>query len=158
MVFPVVMYGCECGTIKKAEHWRIDVFELWCNPKGNQFWIFIRRTDAEAEVPILWPLDEKSWLIRKVPDTGKDWRQKEKGMTDDEMVGWHHWLNGHEFEQAPDGEGQRSLACCSPWGHTEFDRTEQLNWTELTPVLLPRKSHGQRSLVGYSPWGHKRAG
>ena len=110
MVFPVVMYGCECGTIKKAEHWRIDVFELWCNPKGNQFWIFIRRTDAEAEVPILWPLDEKSWLIGKDPDAGEDWRQEEKGMTEDEMAGWHHWLSGHEFEQTVgDSEGQGSL-------------------------------------------------
>ena len=90
------------------------------NPKGNQSWIFIGRTDAEAETLILWPPDVKSWFIRKDPDAGKDWRQGEKGTTKDEMVGWHHWLNGHEFEQAPgDGEGQGSLACCSPWGHKE---------------------------------------
>ena len=76
------------------------------NPKGNQPWVFIRRTDAEAETPVFWPPDVKSWLIRKDPDAGKDWRQEEKGMTEDEMVGWHHQLNGHEFEQAPgDGEG-----------------------------------------------------
>ena len=88
-------------------------------------------TDAEAEAPILWPPDMKSWLIRKDPDAGKDWRQ-EKGMTEDEMVGWHYWLNGHEFKQALGiGEGQRSLACCSPWGHKESDTTEWLNWTEL---------------------------
>ena len=84
------------------------------NFKGNQFWIFIGRTDAEAEAPILWPPDVKSWLIRKDPDAGKDWREEQKGMTGYEMVGWHHWLNGHEFEQTPgDGEGQGGLACCS---------------------------------------------
>ena len=140
MVFPVVMYGCESWTIKKAEHRRIDAFELWCwrrllrvprtarrsnqsilkenNPKGNQSWIFIRRTDAEAEAPILWPPNVKSQLIKKDPDAGKDWGQEEKGMTEDKMVGWDHWLNGHEFEQvAGDGEGQGGLACCGPWGH-----------------------------------------
>ena len=84
------------------------------SPKGNQSWIFTRRTDAQAEVPILWPPDGKSWLIRKDPDAGKDWRQEETGMTEDEMVRWHHWLNRHEFEQAlGDGEGMGSLACCS---------------------------------------------
>ena len=89
------------------------------NPKVNQSWIFIKRTDAEAETPIFWPTDGKSQLIRKDPNAGKDWRQ-EKGTTEDEMVGWHHQLNGHEFEQAPgDGEGQGSLVCCSPWGHKE---------------------------------------
>ena len=88
------------------------------HPKGNQSWIFIGRIDAKAQTPILWPPDAKNWLIWKVPDAGKDWRQEEKGMTEDEMVGWHHWLNGHEFEQAPgDGEGQGSLVCCSSWGH-----------------------------------------
>ena len=98
------------------------------NPKGNQSWIFIGRTDAEAEAPILWPPDVKSWLIWKDPDDEKDWRQEEKGTTEDEIVGWHHQLNGHEFEQAlGDAEGQGILACCSPWGHKESDRTEQLN-------------------------------
>ena len=97
------------------------------NTEGNQSWIFIRRTDAEAEALILWPPDAKSWLIRKDPDAGKDWRQEEKGMTEDEMVGWHHWLNGHEFERALGvGEGQGSLACCSPRGHKESDTNEQL--------------------------------
>ena len=96
------------------------------NPKGNQSWIFIGRTDAEAEAPVLWPPDAKSWLIRKDPNVGKGWRQK--GMTEGQMVGWHHWLNGHEFEQAPgDGEGQRNLECYSPWDHKESDTTEQLN-------------------------------
>ena len=92
------------------------------HPKGNQSWVFIGRTDVEAEIPILWPPDAKSWVIKKDPDAGKDWRQEEKGMTEDEVVGWHHWLNGHEFEEAPrDGEGQGSLACSSPWGHKESD-------------------------------------
>ena len=96
------------------------------HPKGNQPWI-LTGTDAEAEAPLLWPSNQKSRLIRKDPDAGKDWRQ-EKGTIEDEMVRWHHWLNGQEFEQAPeDGEGQGSLACYSPWGHKELDMTEQLN-------------------------------
>ena len=132
MIFPVVMYGYESWTIKKAERRRIDAFELWCwsrllrvpwtarrsvNPKGNQSWIFIGRTDDEAEGPMLWPLDAKNWLTGKDSDAGKDWKQK-KGMTEDEMVGWHHWLDGHE-----------SLVCCNPWGHKELDTTERLNWS-----------------------------
>ena len=101
------------------------------HPKRNQPWIFIGRTDAEAETPILWLPDVKNWLIGKDPDAGKDWRQEEKGMTEDEMGGWHHWLNGREFEQAPGvGDGQGSLVCCSPWGRKELDMTEQLNSTE----------------------------
>ena len=92
------------------------------NPIGNQLWIFIGRTDAEA--PTLWPPDARSQLVGKDPDVGKDWRQQEKGTTEDEMVGWHHWCNGHEFEQTlGDTEGQGSLACCSPWGHKELERT-----------------------------------
>ena len=98
------------------------------NPKANQSWELIRKTDAEAEAPILWPPDVKSWLIGKDPDAGKDWRQEEEGMTEDEMVAWHHWLNGHDFEQAPgDSEGQGSLACYSAWGRKELDTMEQLN-------------------------------
>ena len=101
--------------------------EIKPNPKGNQPWIFIGKTDAEAEAPIFWPPSAKSWLIGKDPDAGKN-RGREKGMTEDEMVGWHHWINGHEFEQTPGvSEGQRSLVCCSPWGHKESDMTEQLN-------------------------------
>ena len=114
MVFSVVMYGCESWTIKKAEHGRIDAFELWCwrwleNPldckeiqpvhlKGNQSWMFIERTDTEAEIPILWPPDVKYWLTGKDPDAGEDWKW-EKGTTDDEMIAWHHRLYwyGHEF-------------------------------------------------------------
>ena len=87
------------------------------NPKGKDWKNFIGRTDAEAETPIFWPPEVKNWLIGKDPDTGKDWRQEEKGTTEDEMVGWHHWLDGHEFGQSPGvGDGQGSLACCSPWG------------------------------------------
>ena len=98
------------------------------NPKRNHPWIFIGRTDAEVEAPTLWPPDRNSQLLRKDPDAGKNWRQEEKGMTVHEMVGWHHWLNGHEFKQAlGDGEEQGSLACCSPWGHKESDMTEWLN-------------------------------
>ena len=101
------------------------------NPKGNQSWIFIGRTDAEAEATILWPPDAKNWLTGKDPDAGKDWKEEEKGMTEDEMVGWHHQLDGHEFEQAPGiVDGQGNLVCCSPWGHKESDRTEWLNWSE----------------------------
>ena len=98
------------------------------NLKGNQPWIFIGRTDAEAEIPLLGPPAAKSLLIGKDPDAGKDWRQEEKGITEDEMVGWHHWLKGDEFEQAlGDVEGQGSLACCSPRGCKELDTTEQLS-------------------------------
>ena len=98
------------------------------HPKGNQPWIFFRRNDAEAEAPILWPPDGKSQLIGKDPDAGKDWGQEEKGMTEGEMVGWHYQLNGHEFAQTPGiGEGQESLACCSPWGQKESDMTEWMS-------------------------------
>ena len=131
--FQVVIFGCEHWTIKKAEHWRIDSFELWCwrrlweslglkeiqpfHLKGNQSWIFIGRTDAEAVIPILWPPDVKNWFTGKGPDAGKDWGWEEKGTAKDELVGWHHWLNGHEFEQALGvGDGQGNLVCCSPWG------------------------------------------
>ena len=97
--------------------------------KGNQPWIFIGRTDAEAETLILRPSDAKNWLIGKDPDTGKDWRREEKGTTEDEKVGWHHWLDRYEFEQAQEvGGRQGSLECCSPWGHKESDITERLNW------------------------------
>ena len=111
------------------------------NRKGNQAWIFIGRTDAEAEAPVLWPPDVKSWLIGKDPDAGKDWRQQEKGMTEDEMVAWHHWLNGHEFEQALGvGDEQGSLMSCSPWGYKESDATEWLNLTEMFDFDLEQLS------------------
>ena len=98
------------------------------NPKGNQSWIFIRRTDTEAETPTLRPPDAKTRFIEKDPDAGKGWRHEEKGTTENEMVGWHHRVSGHEFEQTPgDGEGQGSLACFCPWDRKESDTTEQLN-------------------------------
>ena len=101
------------------------------NPKGNQFWIFIGRSDAEAETPIHWPADLKNGLTGKDPDAGQDWRQKEKGTTEDEMAGWHHRLDEHEFEWTPRvGDGQGGLACCDSWGRKESDMTELLNWTE----------------------------
>ena len=101
------------------------------NSQRNQSWIFIGRTDAKAETSILWPPDVKNWLIWKDPDAGKDLRQKEKQTTEDEMVGWHHWLNGHEFEWTLGvGDGQGSLVCYSPWGHKESDMIEWLNWTD----------------------------
>ena len=113
------------------------------NPKENQSWVLIGRTDAEAEVPILWLPDVKNWLIGKDPDAGKDWRQEEKGMTEDEMVGWHHQPDGHEFEQAPGvGDGQGSLSCCSPCGRKESHMTERLNWTESYSITIsPLWSH-----------------
>ena len=149
MIFPVVMYGCESWTIKKAKRWRIDAFELWCwrrlmrvpwTARGSSLsilkeipsWVFIGRTRVEAETPTLRPPDGKSWLIWKDSDAGKDWRQEEKGTTEDEMVGWHHRLNGHGFGWTPGvGDGQGGLVCCSSWGRKESDATEQLNWTEL---------------------------
>ena len=141
------MYGCE---LDHEESW---VPKNWCfwtvllgktlespldceeiqpvNPKGNQSWIFIGRTDVEAEAPILWPPDVKNWLLGNCPDAGEDWRQEKKVMTEDEMVGYHHWLYGHKFEQALGvGDGQGGLVCCSSWGHKESDTTERLNWTD----------------------------
>ena len=116
------------------------------HPKGDQSWIFIGRTDIEAETPILWPPDANNWLIWKDSGVGKDWRQEEKGMTEDEIVGWHYWLNGHEFEWTLGaGDGQGGLACCSPWSLKESDRNEWLNWTELnrhrgkTVIYKPEK-------------------
>ena len=151
MVFPVVMFGCESWTGKKAECWRIDAFELWCwrtlespldckiqpvHPKGDQSWVFIGRNDAKAKTPILWPPHVKRWLSGKDPDAGRDWGQEEKGMTEDEMFGWHHRLDGRESEWTPgDGDGQGGLACCSSWGRKESDTTERLNWTELSNPL-----------------------
>ena len=146
-VFPVVMYRCENWTTKKTEHWRSDAFhcgvleDFWESlglkgdqtnqPTENQSWIFIGRTYDETEAPILWPTDVKNWLFGKDPDAQKDWRQVEKRIAEDEMVVWHHWLDGHEFEQAlgVDDE-QGSLACCSPWGCKESDMTKWLNGTE----------------------------
>ena len=115
------------------------------HPKGDQSWVFIGRSDAEAETPILWPPDAKSWLIWKDPDAGKDWGQKEKGMTEDETAGWHHRLNGHGCGWTPGvGDGQGGLACCSSWGRKESDTTEWLKWITMcvTVKKLINKQHG----------------
>ena len=156
MVFLVVTYGCESWTIKKPEHRRIDPSELWCWRKLLRVPWTERRSNQSLLKEIspeysleglmlklkLWPPDVKNWLIGKDPDAGIDWRQEEKGMTEDEMVGWHHWLNGHEFEQALKvGDGQGSLACCSPWGCKESDTTEWLNWTVPPLLNLPPIPH-----------------
>ena len=128
---------CFCTVVlEKTLESPLDCKEIQLvHPKGNQSWIFIGRTDAEAETPILWPPDAKNWLVGKDPDAGKDWSWEEKGLTEDETVGWNHWLDGHEFEQAPGvGDGQGSLASCSPWGHKESDMTKWLNWTENVSV------------------------
>ena len=163
VIFPIAMYGCESWTIKKAERWRIDAFELWywrrlsrvfelqeiqsIHPKGDQSWVFIGRTDVEAENSILWPPDAKSWLIWKDPDAGEDWGQEEKGMAKDEMAGWHHRLDGCESEWTPGvGDGQGGLGCCNSWGHKELDTTEQLNWTELYIVCHEKHKNVLRGL------------
>ena len=153
MVFPVVMYGCESWTVKKAEHRRIDAFELWCwrrllspldckeiqpvHSKGDQSWVFFGRTDAKAETPVLWPPHAKRWLMGKDSDAGRDWGQEEKGPTEDGMAGWHHRLDGRESEWTPGvGDGQGGLACCDSWGRKKSDTTERLNWTEYSTVCV----------------------
>ena len=148
MVFPVVMYGWESWTIKKAECWRIDAFELWywrrllrvpwTARRSNQFTLkgispeySLEGLMLKVKLQHFWPPDAKNWLIWKAPDAGKDWWWEEKGTTEDEMVGWHHRLDGHEFEWTPGvGDGQGSLACCSIWDCKESDTTEWLDWTE----------------------------
>ena len=144
MVFAIIMYRCELNheegcVLKDWYFWTVVLEKTLESPldskeiklvssKGNQPWIFIKRTEAETEAPILWPPDVTSRLTEKDPDAGKDWGQEEKGATEDEMVGWHQQPNGHEFEQTlKDSEGQGSLACCSPCGHKELDTTEWLN-------------------------------
>ena len=144
-VFPVVMYGCKESwalknwcfltvVLEKTLESPLDCKEIQpVHLKGDQSWVFIGGTDVEAETPILWPPDAKSWLIGKDPDAGRDWGQEEKGTTEDEMVGWHHRLNGHGFGWTPVvGDGQGGLVCCGSWGRKELDSTEWLNWTELS--------------------------
>ena len=134
----VLKYWCFWTVVlEKTRESPLDCKEIQpVNPNGNQSWIYIRRTDAEAETPIVRPPDAKNWLIRKVPDAGKDCRQEEKGMTKDEMVGSHHQLDGHEFEQAPGvGYGQGSLMYCSPWGRKECDWTD---WVMITVFYYQR--------------------
>ena len=149
MVFPVVTYGCESWTVKKAERWRIDAFELWCWRRLLRVPWIARRSNqsilkeispgcslegliAEAETPILWPPHAKSWLIGKDLDAGRDWGQEEKGTTEDEMAGWDHWLDGCESEWTPGvGDGQGGLVCCDSWGcRVGHDWAIELSWTE----------------------------
>ena len=145
-VFPVVMYGCESWIIEKAEHLRIDAFELWSwrrflrDPwtarRSNQSILKGISPGCSLEGLMLWPPHGKSWLIGKDSDAGRDWGQEEKGTTEDEMAGWHHQLDGHEFGWTPGvGDGQGGLVCCDSWGRKESDTTERLNWTELNWCL-----------------------
>ena len=149
------MYGCESWTVKKAERQRIDAFEhmllvlektlespLDCkeiqpvHPKGDQFWVFIGGTDAEAETPVLWPPDMKSWLIVKDPDAGRDWGQEEKGTTEDEMAGWHHWLDGCELSELWELVMDRETWCAAIHGVAK-SRTRLSDWTEVTNLDTP---------------------
>ena len=154
MVFPVVMYGCEswdCEDSWAPKNWcfwtvvlekslesPLDCKEIQpVHSKRDQSWLFFGRNDAKAETPILWQPHAKSWLIVKDSDAGRDWRQEEKGTTEDEMAGWHHRLDGHEFGWTPGaGDGQGGLACCNSWGRKESDTTERLNWTELKELFF----------------------
>ena len=134
-----------CGVREDLEG-ALDCEELQpIQPKGDQSWVFIGRTDVEAETPILWPHDV-NWLTGKAPDAGNDWGPEEKGMTEDEMVRWHHRLNGHGFGWTPGvDDGQGGLVCCGSWGRKESDTTEQLNWlttfdTDQTIKIVPNKN------------------
>ena len=155
MVFPVVTYGCELDykeswalkssktvVLEKTFESPLDFKEIQpVHPNGDQPWVFIGRTDVEAETPILWPADVKSWLIGKDPDTGKVWGQEGNGTTEDEMFGWHHWLYGHGFGWTPGVcDGQEGLAWFGTWGCKELDMTERLNWTELSWKLRGRRT------------------
>ena len=154
MVFVVVMYGCESWTIKKAEHQKVEAFELRCWRRllkvpctarrsiqsilKDQFWVFIGRTDVEAETPIFWPPDVKSWLIWKDPDAAKDWKQEKKGTTEDEMVGWHHSLSQWTWVWVNSGSWWWTGRPCMLqfMGHQDSDTTERLNWTEEDTLVL----------------------
>ena len=169
MVFPVVMYGCEIWTIKKAECWRIDAFELWCYRRLLRVPWTARRPDQsilkessseysleglmlKLKLQYFGHLMQRTNSLEKIPKSaGKDWRQEEKGTTEDETIGWHHQLNGREFEQSPGvGDGQGSLAYCCPWGHKESRWLS--NWTELTPVMRVEPPKGPTSKY-YHNWG-----
>ena len=152
------MYRYESWTIKKAEPWRIDTFELWCWRRLLRVpWIARRSIQSvlkdispeysleglmlKLKLQYFGHLVKRTDSLEKDPDAGKDWRQEEKGTTEDEAVGWHHWLDGHESEWTPGvGDGQRGLACCDSWGHKESDTTERLNWTELNWTELKQLS------------------
>ena len=157
MGFPVVMYGCESWTVKEAERWRIDAFELrcwrrllrvpWTARRSNQSILkeispecSLKGLILKLKLQYFWPPYAKSWLIGKDSDAGRDWGQEEKGTTEDEMAGCHHWRNGHEFGWTLGvGDGQGGLAFCNPWGRKESDMTERLKWTELISNTLVKK-------------------
>ena len=151
LVFPVVMYGCESWTTKKAECWRMDAFELWSwrrllrvplqpvRYKGDRSWVFFGRNDAKAETPVLWPPHAKSWLIGKDSDAGRDWGQEEKGPTEDEMAGWHHWLDGREWSELWVLVMDRN-AWHAPIHGVAKSRTRLSNWTELNWTALKVKT------------------
>ena len=154
MVFPVVMFGCDSCTIKKAEHRRIDAFELWSwrrllrvpwTARGSNLSILkeisprysLEGMMLKLKLQYFWPPHANSWLIGKDSDVGRDWGQEEKGTTEDEMAGWHHWLDEHESGWTLRvGAGQGGLACCNSWSRKESDTTERLKWTELKTLLL----------------------
>ena len=150
MVFPVVMYGCESWTVKKAEHWRIDAFELWCWRRLLRVPWTARRSNQSilkeispgqswnsSTLATLCKEWKKFWLIGKDSDAGRDWGQEGTGITEDEMAWWHHWLDGRGSGWFPGvGDGQGGLACCDSWGRKELDMTEWLNWTELNHILI----------------------
>ena len=153
MVFPVVMYGCESWTVKKAERRRIDAFELWCRRRLLRVPWTARRSNQsilkispgysleglmlKLKLQYFWPPHAKSWLIGKDSDSEGDWGQEEKGTTEDEMAGWHHQLDGHDFGWTPGvDDGQGALACCDSWGRKESDTIERLNWTEYSTVCM----------------------
>ena len=170
MVFPVVMYGCESWTLKKAEHRKTDAFELccwrrllrvpWTAKRSNQS--ILKENSPEyllegfmlkLKFQYFGHLMGKNWLIGKDPDAGQYWRQEEKGMTEDEMVGWHHRLDGHEFEQALGvGDGQGSLVCCIPWCRKESDTTERPNWLPLwcSRIISTSQGHLISNLISYT--------
>ena len=144
-------WGLQIAVLEKTLESPLECKEIKpVNPKGNQFWVFIGRTDAEAETPTFWLPDAKNWLIWKDPDAGKDWRQK-KGTTEDEIVGWHQRLNGHKFGQTPGvGDEQGDLACCSPWGCKGSDTTERVKGTELNWLLTVFKCLGLELENGFA--------
>ena len=141
-------------VLKKTLESPLDCKEIQpVHSKGDRSWVFIEKTDVEGETPILWPPHVNSWLIGKDPDAGSDWGQ-EKGMTEDEMAQWHHWLNGHEFEWTPGAvDGQGAPVCCISWGGKESDTTERLNWTELNLLdcSSPFQIDGWRAFNNHRP-------